>query len=322
MAGYPSVTDNWTTAFISTLEASKKSLTDNIYKVTPLSAVMLKKGRMKSQAGGTYITENVSYDINNTVKKMASATDTISINRNEKRTKARWTWGYFAGSVVRYYNEEKENTGAFEIRNIINDELTDVENALKDDFETRLFDATDGLQLALPYTATWSSTQAFGGFDPTAGNQDFWRNGCASRTGSSFAANWDSWFIDSDLAIENEKCAADLIVTTDTIWKYYKTECLGMKSITYDTYLADLGFKSIEYEGRPLVHSPKCPAGNLYFIDTNHLRITYNPLAWFDHTEWKPQQNSLNYAMQVICAWVLTSDKRKAHYTNTLINTA
>ena len=80
--------------------------------------------------------------------------------------------------------------------------------------------------------------------------------------------------------------------------------------------------QEVEYEGRTIVWSRSCPSDIFYFLDTNHIKITYDPAVWFKKTEWKPKQETLDHVMQIICKWALTCDKREAQGVIANVNTA
>ena len=139
----------------------------------------------------------------------------------------------------------------------------------------------------------------------------------------SFAGNWDTYFIRMDQNIMQQNGKADLIVTNKEQFRYYKTECLGLKSIAYKTMLGDLGFQEVEYEGRPVVWSRSCPADRFYFLDTNHLGVTYDPAVWFDKRDWEYKgANSFDEVLLMANAWALTCDKREAQGIVAEVDTA
>ena len=319
MAGYISETRDYKTAIVSAIDKASKTLTDNIFQANPLSAVLLKKGKMVPQAGGERIYKLIEYEKNNTIAPIARGGN-VNLATSEKRTKAIYDWVTYPGSVTKYYEEVKEIRGPYQLRNLVTDELNNLVSTFSETFEGELFaDGTtfagkgmDGLEVAVPYTAAWAVGQSWGGLNPTAGSQTYWRNQTATMTGVSFAANWDQYFMTMDQDIIQQNGKTDLIVTNAEQFRYYKTECLGLKSIAYKTYLGDMGFQEVEYEGRPIVWSRSCGADRFYFLDTNHLYITYDPSRWFDRRGWVPKQDTLDEVNIIVCTWAFTGDKRKA----------
>ena len=58
-----------------------------------------------------------------------------------------------------------------------------------------------------------------------------------------------------------------------------------------DRKMADLGFGDLAYKGRPITWSPSCSDGYMYFLNTNYLEFTTDPIENFSMGEWLPIVN-------------------------------
>jgi CO dehydrogenase/acetyl-CoA synthase alpha subunit len=48
--------------------------------------------------------------------------------------------------------------------------------------------------------------------------------------------------------------------------------------------IADAGFTSLEYAGIPVVFDPKCPAGTMFFLNTENSKLYVHKDAFMDKT--------------------------------------
>jgi hypothetical protein len=78
--------------------------------------------------------------------------------------------------------------------------------------------------------------------------------------------------------------------------------------------LGDGGFQAIEFLGIPIVWSPQATADSMYFLNTRHLKFRYDPMVFFDMTEWKAIPDQVNdRAAQIITAGNLVTGRRRTH---------
>lgn len=331
MAQYLSETMNYKTAVVSTLDAYKATLTDNIFESNPVSAKLFSKGNMVAQAGGSNVECRLQYEINQTWDAIAKGGE-VSLTNTELITKAKYAWVYFAGSVTDFFVDRVENAGAYQLRSMVKDQMDTLRNTAKDDFENEIFSdgtthsskGTKGLQVICPSIASgsWSSSYALGGLNPAAGSSTFWRSQGLTMTSVSFSANWDTYMRNAVLAVQQQNANPDMLVTTSEVWGYYDSEILGFKNIVHDDTFANLGFQTLGYRGIPVTWSRKCPADTMYFIDTDYLKIYYNPLSWFKTLEWTRKPNTLDDVAMVVCSFVPVTTKRESLYVLYAIDTA
>ena len=121
----------------------------------------------------------------------------------------------------------------------------------------------------------------------------------------------------------------DIIVTGQNPFELYWEETLEQKRIHNQT-LGDAGFQNVEFRGIPMVWSPQVAssdiittAGRMYFLNTKFLKFKYDPMMFFDMTEWKAIPDQINdRAAQVIIAGNLMTNRRKVQGVIHTIDTA
>jgi len=70
-------------------------------------------------------------------------------------------------------------------------------------------------------------------------------------------------------SIDNDQ--PDLIVTTQEIYDAYESSLQGNKRFEGDASLGDAGFQSLRFKGASVTVDSHCPAGQMYFLNTNYL---------------------------------------------------
>ncbi len=63
----------------------------------------------------------------------------------------------------------------------------------------------------------------------------------------------------------------DLIITTQAIYDAYETSLQANKRFAGSDDIADSGFDSLRFKGASVVVDSHCPAGQMYFLNTNYL---------------------------------------------------
>jgi len=305
----------------------KTNIIDQVFEITPFWMMLKQNGRLKeSTAGGRAIDCTVQYDKITTVEGFTKGS-TFSLSEDEFLTQASWDWKYIGASLVRYWTDEQKVRGKAKLLDYVNAKVANLKGCIADHMEEKAFGAQGG-----------SSTLEINGLDyliaedPTSGTignidrseNTWWRNQYKDFTGLSYAGNllaemttmWNNCSKYKDQPDDGEpRHTPDLIVTTQTIHEQYESLCraLGYIEKTANAQVADLGYGDLAFKGVPIVWSPDCKAGSMYFINTKHLTLQYDPFAFFDMTEWKKVPNGLDMTAQCAAVCQLTVDNMRKH---------
>ena len=185
------------------------------------------------------------------------------------------------------------NKGAHQIVNLVAKKMKSAEQSLKDLFGTHLFNTTQanailGLHslcaasagytyagLAFADVPEWCSSSG------TLGRA----NGPDSTTNALTKAILDTQY--NSVKLDNDH--PDLLITTDAIWSGIMTTYL-MPNMRYtDTKMADLGFENFKYRKAKAYGDDKCAAGDLWFLNSNHLWFAIFPSMNFKFIPWTYQ---------------------------------
>jgi hypothetical protein len=74
--------------------------------------------------------------------------------------------------------------------------------------------------------------------------------------------------------------------------------------------MADAGFDSIQFKGRPIMWCPSAPSGKMYFLNTKNIKLVYDDGYFMEMTDWKqiPDQ-PFDKVAQIVCAMNLITNR-------------
>lgn len=310
-----SAAQSWTqtidTLFTSTWEYRRKGATEQAFLKTPFIYWLREKGRIENVQGHTRIEIPLNYGTNETVRWISKGS-TVPIQDDELITMAYEEWKYVAVSLVRWFTEDQKNRSKAAAIGMVDTKLTTAERSLYEELERVMFadgtgsDEPNGLQNLISATPT---TGIVHGIDRAS--HSWWRNQQKTSTGAA------SVYLVSDM----RTCLNDVIkysrsefkdiaiLTDQTTFELYEDVCLDMK-IIQNTMMADAGFDTIVYRGRPIMWCPSAPAGNMYFINTNYYKLVCDEGYFMEMTSWKeiPDQ-PFDKAAQIVCTLNAVTDR-------------
>lgn len=298
--------------YTTTWQNMKSEVADNIFNATPFWFWMKEKGKLQTEEGGRFLTEPLRYAKSDRVTWIERGTS-MSLSDSEFLTIAQYPWRYLADSIVRFGVDDQQNRGKNQIINFMNSKLANSQDSLIDTLETALFAAQSGLTILglQDLVDDTPATGAVGGIDPAT--YTWWRNQATNMTTESFAV-----FGVKRMRTLLNNCrnnlksdSPDIIVSGQTPWEFYDDEVTEQRRIVNQT-LGDAGFQNIEFKGIPMVWSPSCANTRLYMLNTRFLTFKYDPMMYFDMTEWKPIPAQVNdRAAQVVLAGNLIMSRRR-----------
>ena len=311
------MSESWTqtidTLFTTTWAKRKQGATEQAFLKTPFIYWLREKGRIENIKGHRRIEIPLNYGSNDSVRWFSKG-DTIPMVDSELLTMAYEDWKYVAVNIMRWFEEDQKNRGAAAAINLVTTKLDAAERALYDELERVMFaDGTgskepNGLQNIVSATPTLGTLHNISRV--TAGNE-WWRNQQKTSSGAA------GLFLVSDM----RTCLNDVIkysrseikdiamITNQTVFELYEDVCLDMK-ILQNTMMADAGFDSIVYRGRPIMWCPSAPDGNMYFINSNYYKLVCDEDFFMQMTSWKeiPDQ-PFDKAAQIVCTLNAVTDR-------------
>jgi hypothetical protein len=307
----PSWTQDIDNLYTSTWAYRKKEAIEQAFLKTPFIFWLKKKGQAEGISGHRRIEIPLDYGRNETIRWITKG-DTVPIQDSEMLTMAYEDWKYVAVSIVRWFTEDQQNRGKAQAINLVSTKLNAAEREIWEEFERVMFaDGTgsnepNGLQNLVSSTPTTGTVHGL-----NRATYDWWQN--QQKTASGAAAVYlvpDMRTCLNDIVKYSRAEISDIaLVTTQAVFELYEDVCLEMKILS-NTMMADAGFDSIQFKGRPIMWCPSAPSGKMYFLNTKNIKLVYDDGYFMEMTDWKqiPDQ-PFDKVAQIVCAMNLITNR-------------
>lgn len=283
-------------AFSLALEERSKGYADLVSNANVLLYQMKKRGLWKEYSGPT-IRERLLYNESNTYQRY-SGYDLLNIQPAELFNDAEFTPKLAKVTVTLSGEDILKNSGANQIKDVMEEHMTAAEQELQDRFcEDLHSDGTadggkqiGGLQLVLPTTV---SSGTYGGI---ARSNTVWQTrtvdansayaGITAVTSSTIYTIFNNIF----MAYSKGKKGPDMVLCSSEHFGAFTAATVAIQQITNENELGKLGFQNLKFYGSGKSVDvvleggigSAMPANTTYFIDTAALKFRYNPNRNFE----------------------------------------
>lgn len=276
---------------------------DNIYSSSAFLTTMRQDGRVTVR-GGERITEGVIF-AKNTARGTYAGYGTVDTTPTTKRTRARYEWSHYYVTVSIAKTDELKVSGESAVMSLLESEMESAELDMKDQLGTDFFTGLDGvigLDQALGTTNTYGAI---------SGNDYSWWRATVDTTGhtvSNLKTASSTSYILTLLAGAWADCTfngstPNLIVTT---WDVFGIiEAVLQASATYEklnsrsTAIGQAGFTVLQFRGVPIIADEKCPAYQMYVLNTKFLKLFVHPDDDFEFSGFVKPGNQMARVGQI-----------------------
>lgn len=267
-----------------------KKPANNIFTSEALFYLLGEEGFKQKASGGANFEYTVEYAKNTTFKSYGEL-DLLDVTRVDVFDAATFSPKIAAGTVVISELERLRALGESAKIDLIAEKLNNGERSHIADLNIQCFsDGTGnnsrdfgGLQLLIASAPTTQG--AVGGISRTT--FPFWRN--RQNSGAKTTSSFDN--LRAQMRTTFNQCALGGLKELPTCWITDQTSFQGYESLLianerYDTKdkstKGDAAFENdvLMFKGKPGSYDEDCPAGNLYFLNNAHLKITYYEGGW------------------------------------------
>ena len=311
----PSRTEVIDNLFTTTWRNVKKKVIDQVFEITPLFNRLLENGRVKtSEAGGRYIDIPIRTAKADQNIKFFGKGDTFGTGEKEFLTQLSYEWRYLGDSLIRYWQDDQINRGPAKMLDYVMEKIDNHKASLVDKLEGAAFTADAsgiGINSLADLIATDPTTGTVGGL--SRATYSVLRNQTSDFSGKTIATDlipeMRSMLNNLSIFKSGTQRMPDMIITTQAIYEELEDYLEGIQQIhTSKTIQASLGFGDISYKNVPIYWCPQCPAGLMYFINTEHLKFNIDNFAYFDMGPWKEFSNSRDRVTQILTTCQMTCD--------------
>jgi len=293
----------------TTLYAQRKQMFSDIWTITPLLDMLNTKGRVKQRMpNGRYFEIPIGYAQADQNQKWFGRGDTFSEGEKQLWTHLQYQRRNFGDNIIRYWDDEQKNRGEAQLLNYAHELLENHKMTMQSTLGSAVWVSQGQNAInALPDLIVEDpTTGTVGGLARTS--NEYVRNQFYDFTGDSIATalipRMRTMFHDCSKLKGKGRQTPDCILTTQTIYEQYEEEALALGQIQLarnsGTQRADLGMGGLSFKGAEMYWDPECPAGSMYFLNTDTMEFAYDPGAYMDMTEWKSKHNSLDRYAQVV----------------------
>ena len=299
----PSWTQTIDNLFTSTWAYRKGDAIEQAFLKTPFIFWMRQRGRVEHVTGYRRIEVPLEYGSNETIRWLTKG-GTVPIQDSELVTLAYEDWKYVAVSIMRWFQEDQQNRAQAQAIRLVETKLNAAERALNEDLERVIFadgsgaNEPNGLQNLVSTSPTTGTVHGL-----NRATYDWWRNQTKTATGAAavYLVSDMRTCLNDVMKYSRSEFKDICIVTDQASYELYEDVCLDLKVLS-NTMMADAGFDTIQYRGKPIMWCPSAPSGKMYFINPQYLKLVCDEGYYMEMTDWKqiPDQ-PFDKVAQIIC---------------------
>ena len=310
----PNRTEAIDNMFTTTWRNVKKKVVDQAFEITPFFSTLLEGNRIKEvQTGGRYIDVPVQYAKANQNAKWFDGSDEFGVDTKQFLTQITFKMKYLGDTIVRRWVDDQQNRGPAKMLDYVNQKIENHKASLVDKLEDAVWSSDPSGKGITPITTLIATDPTSG----TVGNLDRATYTWLRNNTATFSGSIDTDLIPTMRTMVNDcskqnagmRRSPDLIMTTQTIYEGIEEIAEGMQQIiAANSPKASLGFGALSYKGIPMVWAPGCPAGNMYFLNTEHIKFMIDKFAYFDMQQWKTRERNEDRLAHILTCCELTCD--------------
>lgn len=283
-------------------------LVDNFYKSNPFLVYL--KQKQQSFPGGYKIVEPLIYGNVGGIKSY-SLYDTISYDTDIPVSAAEFEPKNIVAPIIISKDEELRNSGETQVLSMLKSKIQIVESTLKESVTAQLYaDGTgNGGKNITGLAAAIAASGTYGGIDRSTNS--WWNAKVISNhaTTPGTAATLDlNKMVRLFLSISDGNDQPDLILCGLATWHEYFKQVESKLEIhtTMGKKLADYGFQTLEFMGKPIVADPNCPEGMMYFINSKYMKFRVHKDANFKTTPFRQDDTRIAKKQEILLTCNLT----------------
>jgi hypothetical protein len=278
-------------------------LVDNIYVGTPELA-RAKKNSLKMVDGGTDIRIPLEYAEGNF--QWFTGSETLSTADTEQFTSAVYTWKQCTAPITISRLDELKNMGAAQVVDFVKSKMKAAEKTLKQNMSEAFFNAGTDAKAIVGLRAIVDAASTVGGISQST--YSWWQAQEDTSTTTLSIAALESLFLDC----QEDSEAPSVAYTTKTLYgKYYGLLQPSQRFVDEDS--AKGGFKSIMFNGIPVLACSNAPASHWFFINESYLHLFVHSEENMRMEDLEAPRNQAVKSGRILWAGALGSSNSRYH---------
>jgi hypothetical protein len=291
---------NITELVATTLRNQERMVADNVTNSNALLYTMEENGTVKNAGGGRDLTEDLLY--NELATKFYDGFETFNIDTSQEVIDAAvYQWKQLGGFSFISGKEKIMNREKWRVVSIAEARVDALMAGVRNKTGLSIYSLGTGdggkefggLRLLV---ADAPATGVVGGIDGAA--YPWWQNQADVQGGAIAAGELLSRMNAMQLACTRGMDQTDLWVANSVFFTNY-WESLQTNARFTNAKLADAGFRTLEFLGKPVVYDAQCATdltaagtGRIYALNTKHLLFRKAPERWFTTEEARKVENA------------------------------
>lgn len=308
---------NFTTLIATTLQNFSNKIMDNVVTNNSTLKFLKMKGNIKVVGGGRQFIEQLLYQTNSSFAARGGL-DTISTPVTDAISASEWNIKVVSGSIVLPTLDVAKNSGSREkLLDYARAKAMEAEVSMGEVLGDQLYNTNVGSNdfdsIPRIISETPSADTDVGNISSTA--YSYWRNYSYDTAVTAFNTSQAGInAIDTSLnqATFGPK-GPRLMVTTKAIYTLYQLGLTNNQRYA-PTEVGNAGNRVLQYADIPIVFDDNCPAGNLYGIDTESIKLKVLNQGNMRQTPFQMKYDQLAEAALLYIFGNLTCDSRRTNF--------
>lgn len=262
----PNTTEiNWDNVNTFTERRMLPKTTDNIFRSNPLMMKLWRKGTKLD--GGAFITQSLMYAEG--PGGAFEGLEPLDVSESEQITAATFNWKEYYASITIRKIDELKNRGRAAFGRILTTKMRTAEKTMRNLLGQGIYsDGTTNPKVITGLRAmVTTGAVEYGGISKSL--NDWWASKIDSATDIAELADLTEMRALMGRLTEDSD-SPDLITTTQSIYDIIYLFWPDLKRFG-SSDMARAGFRSVLFEGRPIVVDSHCPVGHMYFLNTDYI---------------------------------------------------
>jgi hypothetical protein len=278
-------------------------LVDNLFN----SNVLLKRLKAKEMPvdGGDKILQPLEY-ASTSASGWFQGAETLDTTDNEILTSAEFDWRQLYANISVTRRDELRNKGDAAILNFVKSKMQNAEKTIRDKLSTGLYNTGSSSKQIQGLRLMLSTSSTVGGISQT--DYSWWASNVDSTTTTLTLAAMQSAFGDAGEGTEYPNL---VIGDQDMFDRYYNLLTPMQRFASEDE--AKGGFKSLLFNGVPVVVDASCPSGDMMFLNLDYIHLRPHKDENFRMTSFVSPINQAVNTAKVFWMGALTYSNNRRH---------
>lgn len=307
----------------TTREKFMPQVADNIYESSPLFQMFAIDGRIQTSLdGGRNVSEGLEY-----AKQTAGGTykkwDLLDNTPPDNLTRALFEWGDYYASISISGDDEDMNMGSEQVVDLLKNRTKGAEKKIRDLLSVDMYEGTGAKGLVGLQTLVAGGS--LGGID---GATHSWWVSATDTTTYTESQLTDPTNTTAFMKRLFQKAARNsshlnetpnLIVMPEIPWDIFESLVeddtqFNKGTSSRNTEVANAGFSKLWWRDIPIIKDKFCPAGEVYFLNTDYLYLRTHQRTNFLFDPFTKVANQRGRIAHIFHKTTLTTTNRRMHY--------